>query len=89
MTLRDNFSYHGAGSPLIQVSLLLPVPGEFISNHLLSCSTIRPLTDKFAGAMAGVSNDAATLPYWDLCFSRRGYLKFCRDAEPKGQERCK
>jgi len=41
-------------NPLIQPSLIFPVPAEFISKDLPRCSTIRPLTDKFAGATAAI-----------------------------------
>ena len=39
-------------NPLVQPSLIFPVPAEFISASLPKCSVIRPLTDKFAGARA-------------------------------------
>jgi hypothetical protein len=41
-------------NPLIQPSLIFPVPCEFISPNLPKVAIIRPLTDKFAGAMAAV-----------------------------------
>jgi hypothetical protein len=40
--------------PLFQPNLIFPVPCEFISPSLPHCAIIRPLTDKFAGAMATV-----------------------------------
>ena len=40
-------------NPLIQPSLIFPVPADFISNDLPRCA-IRPLTDEFAGAVATV-----------------------------------
>jgi hypothetical protein len=40
--------------PLFQPNLIFPVPAEFISPKLPLCATIRPLTDKFAGAQATV-----------------------------------
>jgi hypothetical protein len=42
-------------NPLIQPSLIFPVPAEFIHKDLPRCATIRPLTDPFAGAMAAVA----------------------------------
>lgn len=42
-------------NPLVQPSLIFPVPSEFISASLPRCAVIRPLTDKFAGARATVS----------------------------------
>jgi hypothetical protein len=47
-------------NPLIQPSLIFPVPAEFISPKLPRCSTIRPLTDKFAGAKAAVAGLTAS-----------------------------
>jgi hypothetical protein len=44
----------------IQPSLIFPVPVEFISADLPRCATIRPLTDKFAGAMAAVQGLTAS-----------------------------
>jgi hypothetical protein len=41
-------------NPLIQPSLIFPVPAEFISKDLPRCAVIRPLTDKVAGAVATV-----------------------------------
>jgi hypothetical protein len=45
--------------PLIQPSLIFPVPCEFRSN-LPNVSMIRPLTDKFAGAQAAVAGLTAS-----------------------------
>lgn len=47
-------------NPSIQPSLIFPVPAEFISPHLPRCSTIRPITDKFAGAQAAVKGLTAS-----------------------------
>jgi hypothetical protein len=44
---------------LIQPSLIFPVPCEFISSELPHVSIIRPLTDKFAGAVATVASFTA------------------------------
>jgi hypothetical protein len=42
-------------NPLIQPSLIFPVPCEFISPNLPHVAIIRPLNDKFAGAKAAVA----------------------------------
>jgi hypothetical protein len=42
-------------NPLIQPSLIFPVPCEFISPSLPRVSIIRPTTDKFAGARAAIA----------------------------------
>ncbi len=42
-------------NPLIQPSLIFPVPCEFISADLPLCAAIRPSSDKFAGAQAAVT----------------------------------
>ncbi len=41
---------------LVQPSLIFPVPCEFIDPSLPQVSIIRPLTDKFAGAVAAVAS---------------------------------
>jgi hypothetical protein len=46
-------------NPLIQPSLIFPVPCEFISPNLPHVSIIRPLTDKFGGAVATIKSFAA------------------------------
>jgi hypothetical protein len=43
-------------NPQIQPSLIFPVPCEFISPNLPKVSIIRPLTDRFAGAVAAVTS---------------------------------
>jgi hypothetical protein len=45
--------------PLKQPSLIFPVPCEFISAELPHVSIIRPLTDKFAGAVAAIASFTA------------------------------
>jgi hypothetical protein len=40
---------------LVQPSLIFPVPCEFIDSSLPQVAIIRPLTDKFAGAVAAVA----------------------------------
>ncbi len=44
---------------LVQPSLIFPVPCEFISPSLPHCSVIRPLTDKFGGAVATIASFTA------------------------------
>src|SRR5271157_3941107 len=46
-------------NPLIQPSLIFPVPCEFISPDLPHVSIIRPLTDKFGGAVATIASFTA------------------------------
>jgi len=46
-------------NPLIQPSLIFPVPCEFISPELPHVSIIRPLTDRFAGAVATIASFTA------------------------------
>ena len=51
-----NFFTNG---PLFQPSLIFPVPCEFISPKLPHCAVIRPITDKFAGAVATIASFTA------------------------------
>jgi hypothetical protein len=44
---------------LVQPSLIFPVPCEFISPELPHVSVIRPLTDRFAGAVATIASFTA------------------------------
>lgn len=46
-------------NPLIQPSLIFPVPCEFISPNLPHCAVIRPTSDKFAGARATIASFTA------------------------------
>jgi hypothetical protein len=46
-------------NPLIQPSLIFPVPCEFISPKLPRVAIIRPLRDKFAGAVATIASFTA------------------------------
>jgi hypothetical protein len=46
-------------NPLIQPSLIFPVPCEFISPKLPNVAIIRPLHDKFAGAVATIKSFTA------------------------------
>src|SRR5271168_2249878 len=41
---------------LVQPSLIFPVPCEFIDSSLPKVAIIRPLTDRFAGAVAAVAS---------------------------------
>jgi hypothetical protein len=47
-------------NPLIQPSLIFPVPCEFISADLPHCAVIRPSDDKFAGAKAAIAGLTAS-----------------------------
>jgi len=42
--------------PLVQPSLIFPIPAEFISPSLPLCATIRPITDKNSGAQAAIAS---------------------------------
>src|SRR5277367_3157819 len=53
-----NFFASSLGA-LVQPSLIFPVPCEFISPGLPHCSVIRPLTDKFGGAVATIASFTA------------------------------
>ena len=46
-------------NPLVQPSLIFPVPCEFISPQLPHCAVIRPSEDKFAGAVATIASFTA------------------------------
>jgi hypothetical protein len=46
-------------SALVQPSLIFPVPCELISPRLPHCSVIRPLSDKFGGAVATIASFTA------------------------------
>ena len=46
-------------NPLIQPSLIFPVPCEFINSKLPKVAIIRPLTDQFAGAVATIASFTA------------------------------
>ena len=52
LTFPDFFATH---NPQIQPSLIFPIPAQFISTKLPLCATIRPITEKFAGAQAAVT----------------------------------
>ena len=45
-----------SGGPLFQTNLIFPVPCEFIHKILPRCAVIRPLCDKFGGAVATVES---------------------------------
>jgi hypothetical protein len=44
------------GGPLFQTNLIFPVPCEFIRKNLPRCAVIRPLDDRFGGAVATVES---------------------------------
>lgn len=44
------------GGPLFQTNLIFPVPCEFIHKNLPRCAVIRPLDDRFGGAIATVES---------------------------------
>jgi hypothetical protein len=44
-----------ANSPQTRPSLIFPIPAQFIRADLPLCSTIRPITDQFAGARAAAA----------------------------------
>jgi hypothetical protein len=46
-------------NPLIQPSLIFPVPCEFISTKLPHCAVIRPSDDRFGGAVATIASFTA------------------------------
>jgi hypothetical protein len=56
LTFPDFFS---AQNPLVQPSLIFPVPCEFISPDVPHVSVIRPLSDQFAGAVAAIASFTA------------------------------
>ncbi len=43
-------------NPLIQPSLIFPVPCQFISQDLPNCAVIRPSGDQFSGAVAAIQS---------------------------------
>jgi len=47
-------NFNDPPNPLLQTNLIFPVPCEFISPKLPKCAVIRPLSDKFGGAVAAV-----------------------------------
>ena len=53
LTFPDFFA---TGNPLIQPSLIFPVPCEFINPELPHCAVIRPSSDRFAGAVAAIAS---------------------------------
>jgi len=55
----EPFSATNTNNPLIQPSLIFPVPCEFISPKLPHCSVIRPTDDRFAGAVATIASFTA------------------------------
>jgi hypothetical protein len=55
----DPPSASNPNNPLIQPSLIFPVPCEFINANLPHVSVIRPLDDKFGGAVATIASFTA------------------------------
>ena len=49
-----------ADKPITRPSLIFPIPASFIREDLPLCSTIRPITDKFAGAQAAIAGFVAS-----------------------------
>jgi hypothetical protein len=47
-------NFNDENNPLLQTNLIFPVPCEFISPNLPHCAAIRPLSDRFGGAVAAV-----------------------------------
>ena len=47
-------NFNDPPNPILQTNLIFPVPCEFISPSLPKCAVIRPLSDKFGGALAAV-----------------------------------
>ncbi|WP_254062195.1 twin-arginine translocation signal domain-containing protein [Acidobacterium sp. S8] len=47
--------FNAKGDPLFQTNLIFPVPCEFISPKLPKCAVIRPVTDRFGGALAAAN----------------------------------
>jgi hypothetical protein len=56
LTFPDFFA---TNSPQTRPSLIFPIPGQFIRANLPLCSTIRPITDKFGGAVATIASFTA------------------------------
>jgi hypothetical protein len=59
LTFPDFFNNPPLPAKLIQPSLIFPVPCEFISPNLPHVSIIRPLTDRFGGAVATIASFTA------------------------------
>src|SRR6201993_2199606 len=53
-------NFNDPPNPLLQTNLIFPVPCEFISPKLPKCAVIRPLSDRFGGAVAAVRALTAT-----------------------------
>jgi hypothetical protein len=56
LTFPDFFNNPPLKANLVQPSLIFPVPCEFIDSSLPQVAIIRPLTDRFAGAVAAVAS---------------------------------
>jgi hypothetical protein len=53
-------NFNDPPNPLLQTNLIFPVPCEFISPKLPKCAVIRPLSDRFGGAVAAARALTAT-----------------------------
>jgi hypothetical protein len=75
-------------NPLIQPSLIFPVPCEFISPGLPRVSIIRPLTDKFGGAVATIASftaDGLFIGQSDRFLDKLQSLARAADAAARGE----
>lgn len=52
--------FNAKNDPLFQTNLIFPVPCEFISPRLPKCAVLRPINDRFAGAVAAATGLAAS-----------------------------
>jgi hypothetical protein len=59
-------------NPLIQPSLIFPVPCEFISADLPRCAVIRPSDDKFGGAVATIASFTSR---WAICWPDKEFFQ--------------
>ena len=56
LTFPDFFA---TNSPLTRPSLIFPIPAQFIHANLPLCATIRPISDRFGGAVATIASFTA------------------------------
>jgi hypothetical protein len=74
-------------NPLIQPSLIFPVPCEFISSKLPHVAVIRPLSNKFvsaAGAVASFTADGLFIGQSKLFLGELQLLAEAADAAARG-----
>jgi len=74
--------------PLVQPSLIFPIPAEFISPALPLCATIRPLTDKNAGAMATIASFTADGLFQGQSQQFLNILKTYAEAADRAARKC-